>query len=92
MNIIVCLDDNLGMLFNRRRQSKDRRILEDIEDFAKEIMISSFSENLFAESSCEAEVNDHFLEKASKNTYCFVEAEKVSPYVLTYMLIMCSRA
>ena len=31
MNIIVCLDDNQGMLFNKRRQSKDRQVLEDID-------------------------------------------------------------
>ena len=46
MNIIVCLDDNLGMLFNKRRQSKDRRVLEDIEKFTNEVLISPFSENL----------------------------------------------
>lgn len=81
MNIIVCLDDNLGMLFNRRRQSKDRCVLEDIEGFAKEIMISSFSENLFSDSSCKVRVDNHFLEKAPQNTYCFIEADKISPYI-----------
>ena len=80
MNIIVCLDDNLGMLFNKRRQSKDRRVLEDIEKFTNEVLISSFSESLFSESSCKTKVDDRFLEKASPNAYCFVETDKVSPY------------
>ena len=81
MNIIVCLDDNLGMLFNKRRQSKDRRVLEDIETFTSEVLISSFSENLFSESSCKTTVNECFLEKAPQNAYCFVEADNVSPYI-----------
>lgn len=81
MNIIVCLDDNLGMLFNKRRQSKDRRVLEDIEKFTNEVLISSFSESFFSESLCETKVNDNYLEKASSNSYCFVEADKVSPYI-----------
>ena len=30
MKIIVCLDDNNGMLFNNRRQSRDKTVVEDI--------------------------------------------------------------
>ena len=30
MKIIVCLDDNSGMMFNRRRQSRDRVVIDDI--------------------------------------------------------------
>ena len=81
MNIIACLDDNLGMLFNKRRQSRDRRILEDIEKYTHEVFISSFSENLFSDSLCKIKVDDHFLEDAPQNTYCFVEADKASPYI-----------
>lgn len=81
MNIIVCLDDNLGMLFDKRRQSRDRRVLEDIKKFTNEVLISSFSENLFSEFSCKTIVDDRFLEKAPHNAYCFVEADKVSPYI-----------
>lgn len=81
MNIIVCLDDNLGMLFNKRRQSKDRRVLEDIETFTSEVLISAFSENLFSESICKTIVDDRFLEKAPQNAYCFVETDSVFPYI-----------
>ena len=81
MNIIVCLDDNFGMLFNKRRQSKDRRVLEDIANFTDELWISPFSETLFLESSCEIKVDCCFLEKASPKEYCFVEADIVAPYI-----------
>ena len=30
MHIIVCLDDQNGMAFNHRRQSRDRVVTEDI--------------------------------------------------------------
>ena len=30
MKIIACLDDNNGLLFNNRRQSRDRVVIEDI--------------------------------------------------------------
>lgn len=29
MKVIICLDDNNGMLFNNRRQSRDSAVLED---------------------------------------------------------------
>ena len=81
MNIIVCLDDNLGMLFNKRRQSKDRRVLEDIAKFTNEVWIQPFSKNLFEDSLYPVKVDDYFLDKAPQNTYCFVEADKTSPYI-----------
>lgn len=81
MNIIVCLDDNLGMLFNKRRQSKDRRVLEDIAKFTNEVWIQPFSKSIFEDSLYPMKVDEHFLDKAPQNTYCFVEANKVSPYI-----------
>ncbi len=52
MDIIVCLDDKGGMLFNKRRQSKDRAVLEDIKTLPyKCIAIDAFSEKLFADST-----------------------------------------
>lgn len=81
MNIIVCLDDNLGMLFNKRRQSKDRYVIEDIAKFTNEIWIQSFSKSLFEDSLYPVKVDDCFLDKAPQNAYCFVEADKASPYI-----------
>ena len=30
MKVIVCVDDNNGMMFNNRRQSRDRILIEDV--------------------------------------------------------------
>ncbi len=47
MNIVVCVDDNFGMLFNNRRVSSDIKIIEDINKNIELIHISKFSEKLF---------------------------------------------
>ena len=51
MNIIVCLDDNKGMLFNNRRQSRDKAVLSDVfnEIQGEKLYIMPFSEKLMAE-------------------------------------------
>ena len=35
MNIIVCLDDKNGMMFNKRRQSQDKLLRSDIKELVK---------------------------------------------------------
>lgn len=83
MRVIVCLDDNEGMLFNKRRQSKDRKVLENIAGMTESIWIHSFSEKLFAEAeiSPKVTVDDAFLEKAGEQEYCFVENMQLLPHV-----------
>ena len=49
MKLIVCIDKNGGMMFNRRRQSRDRVMIENLSKHIKgEILnISPYSEALF---------------------------------------------
>ncbi len=47
MKVIVCVDENNGMLFNKRRVSKDRVIINDIEENIEIINVLEFSEKLF---------------------------------------------
>ena len=51
MNVIICLDDNNGMLFNNRRQSRDKALLSDVFDNLRgeKLFITLFSEKLMAE-------------------------------------------
>ncbi len=53
MNVIICLDDNNGMLFNNRRQSRDKILIDDIfRDLRGEkLFITPFSEKLMADYS-----------------------------------------
>ena len=63
MNVLVCVDDHMGMVFNKRRQSRDGAILQKIQELAGEnkIWIHEFSKNLFGEE-IEVTVDNEFLE------------------------------
>lgn len=49
MIVIVCIDDEFGMLFNQRRQSRDCILTEDILKTVgdKRLLIDKFSKTLF---------------------------------------------
>lgn len=76
MIIIACVDEKGGMLFNNRRQSKDRVLIKHINELKGEnkLWINTFSSELFEEyigdNVC---VDDEFLFQMSENDYCFVE-------------------
>ena len=80
MNIIACIDDNKGQLFNGRRQSKDIQVINKIYDITegKNLLINSFSEKLFKEKAI---VNAEFLECAGEGDFCFIENVSASEYI-----------
>ena len=49
MKLIFCIDDRNGLSFNKRRQSRDRNVIEDILNITHSTLlgISSYSEPLF---------------------------------------------
>lgn len=60
MKFIVCLDDKNGMLFNNRRQSRDKVVTEDIFNNLQneKLLINEFSAKLFAEYGSKVELTD----------------------------------
>lgn len=80
MNIAVCTDDDMGMLFNSRRQSRDRELIKDFVAAAggNKILINPYSEILFEEYNVIADEN--MLDAADENDFCFVEKESILPY------------
>lgn len=76
MILIVCVDEKNGMMFNNRRQSKDRILSEHILKIVdnKKIWMNSYSKSAFeGQESLNITVDDNFIEKIDKNEYCFVE-------------------
>lgn len=75
MKIVVCLDENGGMLFNNRRQSRDIEVLKDI--FAdlngEKLHIAPFSDSLFESFAESVVVDSDFLQNAKADDVCFVE-------------------
>lgn len=77
MKIILCLDNNKGMCFNKRRVSKDRVVTEKIGELAKNsvLWIAPFSAKLMdGQDVC---IDEAFLSKAGNGEYCLVENEKL---------------
>ena len=75
VKLIVCLDDAGGMMFNRRRQSRDRILIADmIRHVAKSpLWVSPYSAPLFGEDAPTLRVSPNPIEAAKKNDFCFVE-------------------
>lgn len=53
MKLIVCLDDKNGMLFNKRRQSRDKILIENVLELCKgeTLYTNEYSATLFPEKS-----------------------------------------
>ena len=83
MKVIVCLDDKLGMIFNGRRQSRDRRVTEDVLRCTegKRLYISAFSKKLFEGSEDAYILDEDMLSIAQSKEYCFVENMALEPYI-----------
>ena len=79
MNIIVCLDDKNGMLFNKRRQSSDIRLIDRIMEItsAATLLTNSYSAKQFSDNII---INENFLNIAKAGEYCFVENCDIKDY------------
>ena len=77
MKLIVCLDDRRAMMFGGRRQSRDRRVIEDIvRDLSEGVLyISPYSERLFKDAKIKLEIADNPIDaaKGQRNAAVFLE-------------------
>lgn len=96
MKIIVCVDNQRGMMFNHRRQSQDRVLRKHILELTggKKLWMNTYSgkqflqdlpENASKESEHSGQLgliqtDEAFLEKAGIGEYCFVEDVDVALY------------
>ncbi len=82
MIVIVALDNQNGMMFNHRRQSKDRALKQRIMDMASVscLWMNAYSYSQFTENPicCDIQVDEDFLHKAGDKEYCFVEDQHLS--------------
>lgn len=75
MNVIVCLSNNLGMMFNNRRQSRDSKVIEDIATYASSVSMKEYSKILFDGSDLKLTFDENPL--LSNTEYCFIEDESL---------------
>ncbi len=74
MTLYVCLDQRNGMLFNRRRQSRDAAVLEDIrKELPQKLHIDAFSEKLAASAGIDFEIAPEDLSALPEKAHFFLE-------------------
>ena len=75
MKLIVCLDDDNGMLFLGRRQSMDRCVREQILDLAKDgcLWMNAYTAKQFDQLPEFARICEDPLACAGEEDYCFAE-------------------
>lgn len=80
MNVIVCVDDNNGMAFGGRRQSRDVALCERVLEVSRGsiLRMNKYSYELFENlSAANIKVNDSFLKRAKKGDFCFIENQSL---------------
>ncbi len=86
MVLVACVDDNMGMMFNKRRQSQDRVVRADIlKEVGKGILwMNAYSYGQFASMKDERakgiKVDEDFFQRAGAEDWCFVENLSLLPY------------
>lgn len=83
MKVIVCVDDGMGMLFNRRRQSQDSVLRERVLKLTdgKRLWMNHYSAKQFDLAAApQINVDDSFLTEALVDDYAFVETESLAHY------------
>ena len=75
MKLIVCLSEDSGMMFNRRRQSRDRVLTADMIAHTQNtaLWVSPYSAPLFGEDCPHLHVDPQPASVASSGDFCFVE-------------------
>lgn len=79
MILITCVDDKMGMLFNKRRQSMDSVLRERVLKMCagKKLWMNEYSRKQFDAVAEGISVDEDFMAKAGEDDYCF--AENISP-------------
>ena len=83
MVIVVCVDEQGGMIFNHRRQSQDRRLREDLlaEAGGRPIWMNRYSCKQFAPAPENIRTAEDFAEQAGPGEFCFFEDVFPGPWL-----------
>ena len=78
MRVMVFLDDKNGMLFNKRRQSRDQAVFEEIQMLCqgKVLWMNEYSFSVYGKmEGVEIRCRQDFLQKAGTGEYALVETD-----------------
>lgn len=80
MIVIACIDERNGMMFHRRRQSRDSAVCNDIlkECEGHKFYMTAYSKGLFEETDhAEIWVSEDMMRQAGSEDICFVEDTEI---------------
>jgi len=79
MIVFMCLDNNNGMMFNNRRQSRDSVLIDNIvsECGNTDLLLNNYSAPLF-QNKIKSIIDEEFIAHAKPGQYCFVENVDIS--------------
>lgn len=82
MTLVVCLDDGQGMMFNHRRQSRDRVLVAELLETVggRRLFISPYSAPLFPPDAENITVTDDPCAAAGEGDFAFVEDSDPDPH------------
>ena len=82
ITVAVTVDNKMGVAFNKRRQSRDKKLIEDLcLSTENEISISSYSLPLFEEWTSRVKVYGSPLAECADGGVCFVEISAIGKHV-----------
>lgn len=81
LTVAITVDDKMGIAFNKRRQSRDKKLIEDLcKKTNGDIYISSYSAPLFEEYPDRIKVVDDPIIDCPDGACCFVEMKPLREY------------
>lgn len=82
MILAICVDDKLGMLFNNRRQSKDRELRKDLLSLTDQTLwVNEYTAKQFTEDEkMWLHIQENYLNDIGEDDLCFVENLPISGY------------
>lgn len=83
MKLAFCIDDRGGMIFNKRRVSRDKLMIADLAEYigGETLYITPYSEELFSEQSLNIIISENALNFAEDGDFVFVEREDPAEYM-----------
>ncbi len=86
MRLVICLDDGNGMMFNHRRQSRDRALIEDLAKSVGQgtIYMSAYSAPLFEGVGVRTIISSEIPSDAESTDVYFMEDRSPLPYMPSF--------
>ncbi|MBR2612621.1 MAG: hypothetical protein IKC72_06075 [Clostridia bacterium] len=80
MKVIICVDNEMGIAFNHRRQSRDRILIEDVIKMTEKALFCAPYSKTLLEEHPHLIVSETPLDDAMEENYVFAEMLSLSAY------------